>query len=209
MAKPQYAGPWQRVRRTVLDRDHWTCQIKGPSCKQVADQVDHIIPVEHGGAWFDLDNLQAACQTCNVGRGNKTRLESWRQGPPITLVCGPPGAGKSTYVQDHAQPADLIVDYDNIGHALGSPDRHTHTAIHTVINAARNAVLTQIRRADHHARAVWIISTNPDAATMFPHHHLIYLHPGRDISYQRASEGGRTEQALELIDKWHTPSSVW
>jgi hypothetical protein len=209
MAKPQYSGPWRRVRRIVFDRDHGTCQIKGPSCKQVADQVDHIVPVEHGGAWFDLDNLQAACRTCNVGRGNKTRLESWRHGPPITLVCGPPGAGKSTYVQDHAQANDLIVDYDLIGHALGSPDRHTHQSIHPVINAARNAVLTQIRRADHRAAAVWIVSTNPNAAAIFPHHHLVYLNPGRDVAYQRAADGGRTGQALDLIDKWHAPSSVW
>jgi len=197
------------MRRLTLERDGYLCQIKGPSCRTQATEADHINPVEHGGAWFDLDNLRAACQTCNVGRGNKTRLEAWRNGPPITLVCGPPGAGKSTYVQDHATPADLIVDYDLIGHALGSPDRHTHQHIHPVINAARNAVLHQIRRADHQAHAVWIISTNPNAATMFPHHHLVYLNPGHDVAHQRATDGGRTPTAIALIDGWHQPSHIW
>jgi hypothetical protein len=202
MAKPQYAGPWQRLRRVVLERDGHVCRIQGPNCTTVATQVDHITPVELGGAWFDLDNLRAACRRCNVGAGNQQRLEAWRTGPHITLVYGPPGAGKSTWVQQHAQPGDLIVDYDLIGTALGSPDRATHQRMHAAINAARNAVLNQIRKAEHGATAVWIVSTNPNACAMFPHHEAIYLHPGRDVAYQRAADGGRTDGALALIDGW-------
>lgn len=209
MAQPQYSGPWKRVRRVVLERDGHRCQIAGPNCTGHADQVDHITPVELGGAWFDLDNLRAACRRCNVGAGNRSRLEAWRNGPPITLVYGPPGAGKSTYVERHAQPGELVVDYDRIGHAIGSPDRHTHQAVHQVINAARNAMLDRIRRAEHQAPRVWIVSTNPKAVELFPHHQAVYLHPGRDVAHQRARDGGRTESALALIDQWHMPSSIW
>jgi len=33
----------------------------------------------------------------------------------VVLVCGPPCAGKTTYVAEHASRSDLIVDYDVIG----------------------------------------------------------------------------------------------
>lgn len=33
----------------------------------------------------------------------------------VVLVCGPPCAGKTTHVTEHAQPGDLILDADTIG----------------------------------------------------------------------------------------------
>lgn len=41
-----------------------------------------------------------------------------RPEPVVTLVCGPPAAGKSTYVRDHAAPYDLLWDYDAISRAI-------------------------------------------------------------------------------------------
>lgn len=204
MAKWPYNGPWQRIRKTILERDGWDCQIRGRNCTSQATHVDHIIPVEQGGAPYDPANLRAACQRCNVGKRNQLHdKDGWRHvATRITLVYGPPGAGKSTYVEQHRQPGDLVVDYDLLGHALGSPDRHGHQELHGTINAARNAVLTKIRRGDTGAPRVWIVSTNPRALEMFPHHEAVYLDPGHDVSRQRAVDGGRTASALELHDRW-------
>jgi 5-methylcytosine-specific restriction endonuclease McrA len=64
---------WQKVRRYVLDRDGYICQIGRPGCKITANTVDHIRGLEQGGAEYDPRNLQAACGYCNVGKGNEDR----------------------------------------------------------------------------------------------------------------------------------------
>jgi 5-methylcytosine-specific restriction endonuclease McrA len=70
---------WRRVRLVVLERDGGLCQIRGPGCKVDADQVDHVVPVELGGAWYDERNLRAACGPCNRGRASAgDRVGTWR-----------------------------------------------------------------------------------------------------------------------------------
>ena len=59
---------WRAVRLAALERDGWICQIRGPRCTYAATEGDHIVPLRHGGAWFDLDNIRASCKPCNAGR---------------------------------------------------------------------------------------------------------------------------------------------
>ena len=65
MPKPWYSGPWPKIRRLILERDNFECQIKGPHCIGRANQVDHIRPVRNGGMWWEPANLRAACNVCN------------------------------------------------------------------------------------------------------------------------------------------------
>jgi 5-methylcytosine-specific restriction protein A len=76
--KPQYGGKWKTVRLEVLARDKHNCQIAGSKCTTIADQVDHIIPVAYGGAWWDTDNLRASCKNCNLGRIAKRKTQASR-----------------------------------------------------------------------------------------------------------------------------------
>ena len=63
---------WVRVRKKVLRRDNYLCQV----CrKAVANQVDHIIPtyrLKTAREELELINLQAICQPCH---GQKTTRE--------------------------------------------------------------------------------------------------------------------------------------
>ena len=55
----------QAWRRDVLARDKGSCQIRGPRCIGRATHADHLTPVAEGGAEYDLDNGQAACEPCH------------------------------------------------------------------------------------------------------------------------------------------------
>jgi 5-methylcytosine-specific restriction protein A len=69
--KRGYGHDWQQVRLTVLQRDHYQCQIRRQGCIGVATTVDHIQPLSRGGKRLDPANLQAACLVCNSGKGNR------------------------------------------------------------------------------------------------------------------------------------------
>lgn len=58
----------QKVRLAVLERDGYECRLRLPGCLGRATEVDHIVPRAAGGPVFDLDNLRAACRSCNTRR---------------------------------------------------------------------------------------------------------------------------------------------
>jgi 5-methylcytosine-specific restriction endonuclease McrA len=61
MAKNSSRGAeWNKLRLTVLERDHYTCAY----CGNEADTVDHIIAKNNGGE-DNASNLVAACRRCN------------------------------------------------------------------------------------------------------------------------------------------------
>lgn len=83
---------------------------------------------------------------------------------PVTIVCGPPASGKSTYVAKHKRPADLVIDLDAIAMtAYGKPaamltiDQRQHCL--TKRNE-RLASLASIGAASQHGM-VWFIVSEP------------------------------------------------
>lgn len=64
-----YGSAWRKVRRLVLERDEWLCQIRGEGCLVRASEVDHRISWRDGGSVLDPENLRAACKRCNAARG--------------------------------------------------------------------------------------------------------------------------------------------
>jgi len=90
-----------------------------------------------------------------------TRLRSVSK-MQVTVIAGRPGSGKSTYVKDHMQPGDLLVDYDAIGMALsGQPPHHRSVHLTPFISAAEHAILRRLERPSEVER-VWILTARPD-----------------------------------------------
>ena len=65
------SGSARPVLLSAFLAEHPTCAC----CPSPATTVDHIEPLERGGAPFDRANLRAACTTCNYGRRPATTVD--------------------------------------------------------------------------------------------------------------------------------------
>ncbi len=57
-----------KLRYDILTRDNYRCQKCGATQKEAPLEVDHKIPVSHGGSNHP-SNLQILCRRCNIGKG--------------------------------------------------------------------------------------------------------------------------------------------
>lgn len=83
--------------------------------------------------------------------------------PEVTIVCGPPCAGKSTYVDEHCEPGDVVLDWDTIVEDLGfAPRQHlVEPALIDVISIEwRRRLATALEQPQH----VWVIHAKPARA---------------------------------------------
>jgi 5-methylcytosine-specific restriction endonuclease McrA len=60
---------WNKLRLQVLQRDGYTCGY----CGREATEADHIISKKSGGK-DELNNLIAACRTCNASKGARAQI---------------------------------------------------------------------------------------------------------------------------------------
>ncbi|ELA6496128.1 HNH endonuclease [Salmonella enterica] len=76
--KNPYGAKWRRLRDAAMRRDRGLCVLCLAAGRAVsATDVDHIIPLAHGGA-DALDNLQCLCTPCHR---HKTAREHARGKP--------------------------------------------------------------------------------------------------------------------------------
>ena len=63
------------TRRTVLARDHYTCQYCGHAFDRKDLNLDHVIPRDRGGptTW---ENIVCSCIECNTRKANRTPQEA-------------------------------------------------------------------------------------------------------------------------------------
>ena len=126
----------------------------------------------------------------------------------LTVVTGPPCAGKTTHVREHAQPGDLVLDLDAIAHAMGYPDEHvTWGDDHPAIQAARmarahvlNALLNRRLRCD-----AWVIDARPNGGMRAQYQRagaeLVTIDPGEQVCLERAA--GRSDATREAVARWY------
>lgn len=164
------------LRWRILVRDLFTCRM----CKRLevhAERlvVDHREP--HNGdplLFWDEGNLQALCKPCHDGTKQSmdrtgqiaSFFPKWLKPSiiPLTIVCGPPASGKSTYAALHAEQGDLIIDLDVIASGLSGEPLHTWDKdmwLHPAL-FRRNDLLGSLARPSLH-RAAWFIVAEPKA----------------------------------------------
>lgn len=109
----------------------------------------------------------------------------------LHVVTGPPAAGKSTFVREHAQPGDIRIDFDELANTLaGVPaGNHEHgPATVAVARAARTAAIAAARKHSGDVD-VWLIHSTPSPTTLDQYRQdgaeIHQVDPGRDVVMKR------------------------
>lgn len=124
----------------------------------------------------------------------------------LIVVTGPPAAGKTTYVAEHAKPGDIRIDLDHIANTLAGEDQGNHEhAVHVlaVAKAARKAAIDAAMKQDC---TVWLIHTKPTPRQLGNYRDLgATIHtidPGKDVVMKRCKQE-RPKGSLIAAAKWY------
>lgn len=136
---------------------------------------------------------------------------------PLTIVCGPPGSGKSLYVQERAAPNDVVIDLDEICCRQTQlpmyawhrqPDR-------SYVGAAleeRDRMLMSLSHDDRFGVAAWFIAGAADREerdrwrALGPVSMVMLLVPPRECKRRVRLDPRRSDLAFHfdgVIDEWY------
>ena len=128
---------------------------------------------------------------------------------PVTVIAGPPAAGKSTWIREHAEPGDLVVDFDLPYRALTGglcAKLDNPPALRPYVLAARRAILKRLLTAPAGSiRHAWLIHGAPhpaerDAWRQRFAAHVIVLATPPDVCLARCAADP---------DRRHVPAAEW
>lgn len=224
-------SPDQRIRGRKGQELRKARLMREPLCRHCYERgiitasvtPDHVIPLKDGGTESEI-NIQCLCEQCHAiktayeaaeGNGASNHPEWLRPSAiPITIVCGPPCSGKTTYVEQHAKPGDTIIDLDAIAKRL-DPDYLPWTGAlqGSLLNQAiraRNAILGSLSRATH--GNAWLIVSAPTQAERDWWQAKLggacaLMDPGPPECKRRAMARG-TPAAAKGIDDWYRKAKV-
>lgn len=137
----------------------------------------------------------------------------------VTVVLGPPGAGKSTHVEESRGPGDVVVDFDKLALALGATESHNAPAgVGSVAYSARQAAIARIFDSltgvkDPLDGDAWVIAWTLNAETIADWSakgaEFVVIDPGREVVLEQLAEAGRdTTETLARVEEWYAAPPV-
>lgn len=198
-----YGYHWRVHVRLPFLRDNPLCVL----CGALANVADHwpitrAELVERGVPDPDAPHrLRSLCDSCHNIHGLNYHPGRRREhNDLVTVVAGPPCAGKNTWVEQHRQPGDVVVDFDQIMAAMsGRPLREHDVRLRGAVNDERDH---QIRQLLASGKRGWIIATAPKARQRHTWHcNVVLLLPSQAVAMRRA--------AVERPEAWRTYVQRW
>lgn len=129
----------------------------------------------------------------------------------VTVVCGPPGSGKTTYVRERVRWGDLIIDLDAIYVAIGGQGDHQHAiGLLPFALAVRDALYRKLESSAVDVRHAWVVTSGAkqaarDALRQRLGAHVVVLETGPNECARRIhsddSRGSKDAQ-VELVQTW-------
>ena len=124
----------------------------------------------------------------------------------FVVVCGPPCAGKSTYVRENAQAGDTVIDWDDIVVDLGFPARH-HFVDRSLVPIIMDEWRRRLDAARHSTGTVWVLRSKPAresrALAVSLGAELVEISAPIGLLLARAKERPHPVEHERLILAWH------
>jgi predicted kinase len=125
------------------------------------------------------------------------------------VVTGPPAAGKTTWVREHAKPGDITIDYDALIGALTPRGTEPYDApmhIVDVAQTARNAAIHVALNKLWHCN-IYIIDSKPNDQARQRYERLdaqfVNIDPGYEACMGRA-RSERHPRIQQAIETWYS-----
>lgn len=109
------------------------------------------------------ENVKVWCHTChNKHHGRFNGGGHKRKEKAVYIVYGPPMSGKTSYVIEHMEEGDLIVDMDSLYQAVTLlPRYHKPDILKYNVFAIKNSIIENIKTRYGGFRTAWIIGGYP------------------------------------------------
>jgi predicted kinase len=131
----------------------------------------------------------------------------------LTVITGPPCAGKSTYAETNAKQGDIIIDLDRIALAISHPTtKHHHypTHIRTAARHIRRAAIQTAIAHHHTGGTAWVVDARPGTTNRMAYKRagatFINLDAPLPLLLQRA-QNQRPPHIINTIKTWHAPKT--
>lgn len=125
-------------------------------------------------------------------------------------MAGPPCGGKTTWTLEHAEPGDLILDWDLLCEALGSPADHGHPeAVKRAAWDAWDIIMRRLSAGEYQCGHAYVVRCVPapaeraELAEILRSTRVVVVDPGLDECLARAA-ANRPGYYPQLIADWYS-----
>ena len=211
------AGQEALKRRRVMHPMCAHCAERGITRATV--EIDHVVPLALGGEDVD-ENTQGLCLPCHAVKtaledasaGGAANHPAWLRPAScrLTIVTGPPCAGKSTLVANEAGRLDMVVDLDDlaarIDPSFANGRRWTSELLNRAVRA-RNSLLGSLSTLPPRS-AAWFIVGAPSVAEREWWRGKLqpadwrHLDPGR-LECERRALRTRGIESVPMVAQWY------